>query len=76
MKLIIGCPIYKRDWIFPAWAAAIERQSVNISDIGFVFITSSNDEKTIKCIDVWKNIHPETNMRKIPVNGQCPNIII
>jgi hypothetical protein len=59
MKLIIGCPIYKRDWIFPAWAAAIERQSVNISDIGFVFITSSNDEKTIKCIDVWKNIHPE-----------------
>lgn len=59
MNLIIGCPIYKRDWIFAYWAAAIEKQTVDLSKIGFVFITSSNDEKTIHYINLWKNLHPE-----------------
>ncbi len=59
MKLLIGCPIYKRDWIFSSWAAAIERQSIDLSKIGFVFITSSNDENTYQCINTWKKIHPE-----------------
>lgn len=59
MKLIIGCPIYKRDWIFPVWAAAIERQSVPLQDIGFVFVVSSDDEKTLSVIDKWKSIHTE-----------------
>lgn len=59
MNLIIGCPIYKRDWIFAYWAAAIEKQTVDLSKIGFVFITSSNDEKTIQYINLWKNLHPE-----------------
>lgn len=59
MKLIIGCPIYKRDWIFPSWAAAIERQTIDLSKVGFVFITSSNDEKTLHYINLWKNVHPE-----------------
>ena len=59
MKLIIGCPIYKRDWIFPFWAAAIERQTVDLSKVGFIFIVSSKDEETIKYIEAWKKIHPE-----------------
>lgn len=59
MKLIIGCPIYKRDWIFPVWAAAVERQSVPMQDIGFVFVASSNDEKTVSFLQKWKDAHKE-----------------
>jgi len=59
MKLIIGCPIYKRDWIFPAWAAAIEKQTIDLSNVGFIFVVSSNDEKTIRYINLWKRVHPE-----------------
>jgi hypothetical protein len=55
MKLIIGCPIYKRNWIFPIWAASIERQSISLKDVGFIFVVSSSDEETISMINKWKN---------------------
>lgn len=64
MKLIIGCPIYKRDWIFPYWAAAIEKQTVDLSNVGFIFIVSSKDEKTIRYINLWKQVHPEIPLIK------------
>ena len=54
MKLIIGCPIYKREWIFPYWIMAIERQSIPLDDVGFVFVVSSSDEGTISLINRWK----------------------
>lgn len=59
MNLIIGCPIYKRDWIFPVWAAAIERQSVPLNKLGFVFVVSSSDQRTILMLKHWKSMHPE-----------------
>lgn len=59
MKLVIGCPIYKRDWIFPTWAAAVEKQTIDLKKVGFVFIASSDDVKTIQYINIWKNMHPE-----------------
>jgi hypothetical protein len=62
MKLIIGCPIYKRDWIFPAWASCIENQSVDLSDIGFVFVGSKDDVSTISLIERWKSYHPEIKL--------------
>lgn len=65
MKLIIGCPIYKRDWIFPAWASCIENQSINLEDVGFVFVASRDDLSTIGIIQRWKNIHPEIKLLDI-----------
>lgn len=59
MKLIIGCPIYDREWIFPAWASCIENQSFPLSEIGFVFVGSKDDTGTIAMIERWKSIHPE-----------------
>lgn len=56
MKLIIGCPIYKREWIFPYWAMAIERQSVPLNDVGFIFVVSSSDQGTISMINRWKEV--------------------
>ena len=50
MKLIIGCPIYKRDWILPIWFASLERQSFPLNKIGFIFETSPEDEATVKML--------------------------
>jgi hypothetical protein len=54
MKLLIGCPIYKRDWILNHWIRCIITQSTPITDIGFIFECSSNDEKTTGILEAWK----------------------
>jgi hypothetical protein len=59
MKLIIGCPIYKREWIFPLWASAIERQSIPLNKIGFVFEVSPDDDKTVNMLMLWRKYHKE-----------------
>jgi hypothetical protein len=59
MKLIIGCPIYSREWIFSAWAACIENQSIDLSDVGFIFVGSKDDQATISLIERWRSVHPE-----------------
>jgi hypothetical protein len=59
MKLIIGCPIYKRDWIFPLWASAIERQSIPLNKIGFVFEVSADDDKMHDMLVLWRKYHRE-----------------
>jgi len=56
MKLIIGCPIYKRDWILPHWIRCILKQSLDISNIGFVFETAPDDIATSKALHAWKKI--------------------
>ena len=60
--IIIGCPIYKRDWILPAWLYFIENQSVNLSDIGFVFELGTDDDETIGVLSAWKKHHPEVKI--------------
>lgn len=62
MKLIIGCPIYDRAWILPYWFHFLERQSVPLSNIGFVFVASKEDESTISLLEAWKQFHPEVSV--------------
>jgi hypothetical protein len=62
MKLIIGCPIYDRDWIFPYWISCIQSQSVSLSDIGFVFVASKDDQATIHHLEQWRDHHPEVKV--------------
>jgi len=73
MKLIIGCPIYKRDWIIPVWVAAIERQSFPLNDIGFVFVASESDTKTISMLNKWKNLHTEIPLFDIVIKDDVPH---
>ena len=65
--IIIGCPIYKRDWILPAWLYFIENQSVNLSDIGFVFELGTDDDETIGVLSAWKKHHPEVKIFDLEV---------
>ena len=73
MKLIIGCPIYKRSWIFPLWASAIERQSVPLNKIGFVFETSPDDLETTAMLRRWRAVHPEIPFFEIKEREDVPH---
>jgi len=73
MKIIIGCPIYKRNWIFPLWASALERQSIPLSKIGFIFETSSEDVATNNLLRKWRVFHPEIPMYEIVERNDIPH---
>lgn len=73
MKLIIGCPIYKREWIFPLWAACIERQSIDLSNVGFVFETSPDDVGTLDLINQWKDRNKNIPLIQINVRDDIPH---
>jgi len=64
-SVVIGCPIYKRDWILPYWFACISQQNLDFSKIGFVFIASSKDEKTIKNLISFRNSRPDIKVFEI-----------
>lgn len=65
MKLIIGCPIYDRAWIFPYWISLIEKQSLPLEEIGFVFVASKEDIETVSLLNKWKESHPEVSIFEI-----------
>ena len=56
MKLIIGCPIYKRDWILPEWIRCIINQSIDMKDVGLIFETSPDDFETTNSLITWKKL--------------------
>lgn len=73
MKLLIGCPIYKRNWIFPFWASAIERQSVPLNKIGFVFEVAPDDDQTVDLLMLWKKYHKEIPHFEINTREDIPH---
>jgi len=59
VKVLIGCPVYKREWILPDWFAAIENQNYDLSDLGFIFELGPNDKATHNALFEWHAKHPE-----------------
>lgn len=59
INLAIGCPIYKRDWIFPYWISCIENQNIDFSSTAFIFEVSQNDTKTIEMLIKYRNARPD-----------------
>lgn len=57
--LLIAAPVYQREWILSDWFAAIERQTVPLSDIGFAFLVSPDDDPTLSCLIRFAETHPE-----------------
>lgn len=58
-SILIGCPVYKRDWILPDWFAAIEKQNYPMEKIGFIFELGEDDEATEEVLYDWQQKHPE-----------------
>jgi hypothetical protein len=73
MKLIIGCPIYKRDWILPHWIRCLLSQSLDISDIGFVFEVSPGDYETVNSLNVWKKLDSRIKIFEINERSDIPH---
>jgi hypothetical protein len=67
--IIIACPVYKRDWILPAWFYFLENQSYDLSNIGFLFELGEDDEATLKTLSAWKNMHPEVQIFDMEVRN-------
>lgn len=67
--IIIGCPIFKRDWILPAWLYFIQRQSIPLNDIGFVFELGMDDEATLNILAAWKSQHPEVKVFDLEIRN-------
>jgi hypothetical protein len=62
MKILIGCPVYKRDWILPYWFESIENQTIPLSDLGFIFELGTPDEETHEMLWEWHSRHPEVEV--------------
>jgi len=44
MQVVIGCPVFEREWVLPRWLQCVFNQQVLPEDITFVFgITDGND---------------------------------
>jgi hypothetical protein len=58
-NVLIGLPIFKREWVLPLWFAAIERQDFPLSNLGFVFELGPDDDETHQMLWDWHEKHPE-----------------
>ena len=72
-ELIIGCPIYKRSWIFPYWISCIENQDFDFAEIGFVFEISPDDSETIDMLIKYRNSRPDIETFVIDIKTDIPH---
>jgi len=73
MKLIIGCPMYKRSWILHHWIKSIISQSIPINDIGFIFEVSPDDTATIQALESWKKFDKRIPYFEIKIREDIPH---
>ena len=73
MKLIIGCPIYKRDWILPEWIRCIINQSIDMNDVGLIFETSPDDFETTNSLITWKKLDKRFQIFEINERKDIPH---
>jgi hypothetical protein len=59
MKILIGCPVYKRAWLLTDWFNYIEQQTMPLSDLGFIFELGPNDDETHDLLWQWHMDHPQ-----------------
>lgn len=71
MKIIIGSPVYKRAWILPLWFEFIEKQTVPLSNLGFMFEGGPDDDETINTLFEWHEKHPEVVCFDVNINRQA-----
>lgn len=69
MFVVIGCPVYEREWILPDWFEAICAQDFPLEDLGFVFEVAPGDEATIQCLLDFAEAHPNIRWLDIEVNA-------
>jgi hypothetical protein len=61
-SILIGCPVYKRDWVLKDWFKYIENQNYPLSKLGFIFELGEDDEATEQVLYDWHEAHPEVSV--------------
>ena len=68
-RLIIACPVYRRDWILDHWFDCIEKQTFPLKDVGFIFELGADDHLTHQKLFDWHARHPEVQIFDAEVNS-------
>lgn len=54
MKLVVGCPVYKRDWIIERWDEHVQNAVAGLDlDLQYCFVVSRNDWDTLDQIALF-----------------------
>lgn len=62
VKILIGLPIYKREWALPEWFRCIEQQTIPLHDLGFIFELGPDDESTHELLWDWQARNPQVTI--------------
>lgn len=58
MELMIGCPVYRRDWILPRWFEHVEQACEEVGvEPTYVFATDTRDEHTHALIQAFADMN-------------------
>lgn len=59
-SLLVGCPVYKRDWILPHWLINVEAAAKRMGLVpSYVFVGDPNDKGVIDVIETCKELYCE-----------------
>ncbi len=61
-KIIIGAPVYKREWVLNYWFQCLEKQDYPLENIGFLFELGPDDDATHDLLWRWHQMHPEVTI--------------
>lgn len=59
MKILIGAPTFKRDWVLKEWLNCIEKQNFPLEEMGFIFELGPSDQETHDILWQWQMDHPQ-----------------
>lgn len=52
LEFIVGCPVYKRDWVLPYWFAHVEQACADLGVVPhYLFVSDPTDEPTQRVIE-------------------------
>ncbi len=71
--ILIGAPVFKRDWVLPYWMEAIERQNFPKENLGFVFELGPDDDATHDLLWEWQAKHPEFIVYQGDIQMELPH---
>jgi hypothetical protein len=73
--VLIGLPVYRRDWILPTWFEAIRGQDWSLDQVGFIFEVAPDDPETVGALFEWHGCHPEVRCFEVSTfQAVCHNI--
>lgn len=66
--ILIGGPVFAREWVLPVWFHSILNQSWPLDRIGFIFQVAPSDDVTINVLKEFAGNHPEIRCMDIAVD--------